>query len=109
MTIAACYVSHEGTVLGADSSSTVFFADGGGYRHYTNAQKIFEIGEQGSTLGFASWGRVGFPGKSFRQLAAELSDDLIERPPLSVQECAERWLDLLWPEWLSQLGNQYRD
>ncbi len=104
MTIAACYVSHEGVVFGADSSSTYFIPDCG-YRHYTNAQKIFEIGEIGSTLALTSWGRGGLPERSFRQLGAELSDSLIARPPASVVECVNRWIAMTWPEWFRQLGN----
>jgi len=50
MTIAACYLSSEGLVLGADSTSTMFVQGpgpnaSGNDHHYNFAQKIFQIGE----------------------------------------------------------------
>lgn len=50
MTIAACYVSNEGVVFGADSTSSFMTSEG--LRHYNNEQKLFEIGEMGSSLGW---------------------------------------------------------
>lgn len=104
MTIAACYVSDEGVVFGADSTTTYSLAPSGMTRHLNNAQKIFEIGEMGSTLGLVTWGRGGLPNISYRQLAAELSDDLIAKPPGSVLEVANRWSARMWAEYSSQLA-----
>lgn len=55
MTIAACYLSSEGVVLGADSTTTMYVsAPGphptGGEHHFNFAQKVFQIGSEG-TLG----------------------------------------------------------
>jgi hypothetical protein len=55
MTIAACYLSTEGVVFGADSTST-FPSMFGVPRHYNHGQKILEVGSRGSTLGIAMWG-----------------------------------------------------
>ena len=84
MTIAACYVSHEGVVLGADSTSTYLMPDGT-VRHHNQSQKILEVGEPGSTLGIVTFGRMGLPEKSYRHIMAELSDSLLNNPPQSRQ------------------------
>ena len=60
MTIAACYVSAEGVVFGADSTSTMYvprpgLKSDGIEHHYNYAQKIFEIGHD-STLAITMWG-----------------------------------------------------
>ncbi len=102
MTIAACYVSHEGVVLGADSTSTYLMPDGS-TRHHNQAQKILEVGETGSTLGIVTFGRMGLPAKSYRQLTAELSDGFLESQPSSVQEAAERFVAMMLPQYESQL------
>ncbi len=93
MTIAACYVSPEGVVLGADSTTTYFTADGPHY--YNHAQKIFELGEDG-TLGVVTWGLGGLHLISHRTLFAHLADDLAANPPADVQDAATRWADLFW-------------
>jgi hypothetical protein len=56
VTIAACYVSPEGIVLGADSASTYAFPTG--HHHFNYGQKLFEIGTE-STLGIVTWGLGG--------------------------------------------------
>ncbi|WP_428307111.1 hypothetical protein [Lacipirellula sp.] len=94
MTIAACYVSSEGVVFGADSTAS--YSGPNSMRHYNHAQKLFEIGEMGSTLGLVTWGRGGFPAVSYRQLVAELSEDLIAKEPLTVEEACKRWIQLFW-------------
>ena len=109
MTIAACYVSDEGVVFGADSTTTYSTAPSGTARHLNNAQKIFEIGEMGSTLGLVTWGLGGFPTISYRQMVAELSDDLLENPPSSVQEVADRWLYMAWHRYSTLLAAPIAD
>jgi hypothetical protein len=75
MTIAACYLSAEGVVFGAASTTTVtVFQPGptpsGTWHHFNYTQKVFEIG-QGSTLGITMWG--------LGNLAARISRTLIAR------------------------------
>jgi len=96
LTIAACYVSPEGIVLGADSTSTV--AIPGGNPHYLNyAQKLFAIGEEGAaTLGALTWGVGGLDEVSHRTLIALLADDLRANAPTGVRDVAIRWTTRFW-------------
>ncbi|MER8969588.1 hypothetical protein NKI34_25860 [Mesorhizobium sp. M0700] len=96
MTIAACYVSPEGVVFGADSTSTYASSEG---NHYLNhGQKIFEVGEN-STLGMVTWGLGGLGYISYRRLIADLSDQLIAHVPASVLDAASQWATLFWPHY----------
>ena len=88
MTIAMCYVSPEGVVLGADSTATQTLEDG--WRFYNNAQKVFEIGEDG-TLGLVTWGLGDLGDVGYRTLVARFVDDLERQRPSTVAEVAERW------------------
>lgn len=92
LTIAACYRSPEGIVLGADSTTTF------GNRFFNHTQKVFEIGED-STLGLVMWGLGGLGQQSYRTLTALLGDDLKANPPADVLAVANRWRDLLWAEY----------
>src|SRR6266849_2312320 len=74
MTIAACYLSSEGVVFGADSTSTMFVAGpgpapGGSDHHYNFTQKIFSIG-QDSALAVTLWGLGNLGSVSHRTLVA---------------------------------------
>lgn len=93
MTIAACYLSPEGVVLGADSTST--YGNPSGPHYFNHAQKLFEIGEQG-TMGVVTWGLGGLMHVSYRALLALLADDLKATPPVSVLDVATRWAAQFW-------------
>jgi hypothetical protein len=99
LTIAACYLSPEGVVLGADSTSTY---DGlNGVPHYFNqAQKLFEIGEN-SSLGIVTWGLGGLNISSHRMLIAKLADDLQRTPASNLAEVADRWSEQFWQAYLA--------
>jgi hypothetical protein len=102
MTIAACYHSSEGIVLGADST-TSSLVDGGGYHYFNHNQKIFEVGEN-STLGIMTWGLASLGPKSYRALIANLADDLESQPPKKgMAEVADRWRDFFWNEYQTDL------
>lgn len=85
MTIAACYVSPEGVVFGADSTTTY-----AGPHYFNHGQKLFEVGEE-STLGVVTWGLGGLAVGSHRTLIALLADDLVNNPPKNVSDVAARW------------------
>jgi hypothetical protein len=97
MTIAVCYLSPEGVVLGADSTATGFTP----WPHYLNyAQKIFEVGEIGGkdTLGVLTWGLGGTGLISHRTLVARLADGLATGG-FKVIDAANKWIDLYWQEY----------
>jgi hypothetical protein len=100
MTIAACYLSPEGVVLGADSAATF-----GSRNHFFYEQKIFEIGKEGeSTLGLTLWGLGSLGEISYRTILARFSDEIISSPNQPVEELAERWKKLFWDVYTVQLG-----
>jgi hypothetical protein len=93
VTTAACYLSPEGGVLGADSTST--YGTVAAPHYYNYSQKLFEIGES-STLGVVCWGFGGLQITSHRTQLATLADSVLESRPASVQDVAERWIDIFW-------------
>lgn len=98
MTIAVCYLSPEGVVLGADSTSSVSISPEpgrNGFHYFNHGQKIFEVGENG-TLGVLTWGLGGLNGESYRSLAALFGDGLLGKPPADTAEAAQRWCDEFW-------------
>jgi len=73
MTIAAAYLTSEGVVLGADSTTTVGTGGGVAVAQLLNyAQKIFEVGER-SRLGVCTWGAGRIGEVSHRTLIARLA------------------------------------
>jgi hypothetical protein len=99
VTVAACYLSPEGVVLGADSTTTYWSSPEPHY--YNNAQKLFEIGDGGSTIGVVTWGLGGLAFNGHRRQFALLSDSLAKKKAPSVMQIANRWIDLFWPEYLA--------
>jgi hypothetical protein len=75
MTIAAAYLTPEGVVFGADSTTTVVAAAGGVIQLLNNAQKVFEIGPQGQgRMAFCTWGSGMIGDLSHRTVGALLTD-----------------------------------
>jgi len=108
MTIAACYVSGEGVVFGADSTTTMFVpgtdpSAPGSIHHYNFAQKVFEIGDN-STLGMRMWGLGGLPQVSYRTLIAQFADALVAQGAQSMEEVAKRWTEFFWSAYSASLG-----
>ena len=98
MTIAMCYLSPEGVVLGADSTSSSVISPGpgfAGYHFFNNNQKLFELGEN-STIGVLTWGLGGLQSCSHRTLLALLADDLQRNPASDVADVANRWAVQFW-------------
>jgi hypothetical protein len=109
MTVAVCYVSSEGVVFGADSTTTITFLTAASAqpqeRHFNFAQKIFEIGHVGSWLGAATWGLGGFATRSYRSLFAALGDAIAGKN-LPVADVADAWVQLLGGVYTSELATQ---
>jgi hypothetical protein len=105
VTIAACYVSPEGVVLGADSTATFNLDQPGGpgkLPHYFNyAQKLFEISHvpETETLGIVTWGLGGVGPVSHRTLIGRFADDLKATPAITLQDAVTRWIAMFWNEW----------
>lgn len=106
MTIAACYLSSEGVVLGADSTSTMFVPgpDGAsdGLHHLNYAQKLFEIGTE-STLAVTMWGMGSIGSLAHRTLIAHFADYLAGHPVKTMQEVADQFATFFWQEYTQQL------
>jgi hypothetical protein len=101
MTIAVCYLSPEGVVLGADSTSSLLISlttGLTGYHYFNYNQKVFELGEN-STAGVLTWGLGGLGATSYRTLIARLADSVGAKRPATLNDVATRWCDLVWPEY----------
>lgn len=106
MTIAVCYVSPEGIVLGADSTTTMNMP--GGSHYFDHSQKVFEVGEN-STLAIATWGLSGLAIRSHRLLIALYADELAANPRPTVEAVANGWVDFFWPEYdAAQVIQEFR-
>jgi hypothetical protein len=93
LTIAGFYLSPEGIVFGADSTSSTPVESGLHYFDFN--QKVFEIGTD-NTLGMLTWGLGGLWPTSYRTLLALLGDNLAANPATSVMDVAQRWIDRFW-------------
>jgi len=105
MTIAACYLSDEGAVLGADSTTTMFVPvpgeRTGSVQQYNFAQKIFEFGDAGSTVGVVLWGLGSVGSKSYRTLVAEMADRARTENLTSLGAVAELAAGMHWEQYSS--------
>jgi hypothetical protein len=109
VTIAACYLSAEGVVFGADSTSTMYVSGGGpgtsGSTHHFNfAQKIFQIGED-STLAMTMWGLGNLANTSYRTLIAQFADSLVGQGAQSMEEVANRWNHFFWAAYSAEFDS----
>lgn len=110
MTIAVCFLTNEGVVFGADSTTTTvaLTKENPAQFHFLNhQQKIFEIG-QGGSLGVLQWGLSRFGDCSLRTLFAKLHDEHTKAPPPSVAAVATR-LAALINESYYQVREKYAD
>jgi len=100
MTIAACYLSAEGVVLGADSTSSMFVAGRGGQlgsqHQYNFAQKVFEFGPRGSTVGVALWGLGSLGDTSHRTLIARMADEAEGQGLGSLEQASQHAASMFW-------------
>lgn len=96
MTISACYLSTEGIVFGADSTATMGVLSPGPdpiltIHQLNHAQKVFEVGPEGSGIGITIWGLGSLGSTSFRTLIAELGDALSQQELKGVSDVADAW------------------
>ena len=108
MTIAACHLSSEGVVFGADSTATMFVpgpvpAASVAPHQFDCAQKIFEIGQEG-TLGITMWGLGGLGAVSYRTLVAQFADSLAAAPAATMREAADRWNQDFWSRYSAEFA-----
>jgi hypothetical protein len=105
MTLVACYVSSEGVVLGADSTTSYSPLVGAPIQHLNFAQKIFEVGPIGQgTLGLATWGTATVGQISHRIIVSQYSDSLQIAAVNSVDEAAARFSSFVWPHYSQQFA-----
>jgi len=102
MTIAAVYLTKEGVVLGADSTTTYTRPTAQGQEVVlqlcNHAQKIFEVGKpEKGTLAVSTWGMGEFIDKSIRHLVAEFSDAIDDGRCRDFDAALQRLLDLATP------------
>lgn len=95
MTIAACFLTPEGAVLGADSTTQQLLVSGERQvnRFFDGAQKIFEVGRPGEArLGLCTWGNGLLGSIAHRTVSALLADRI--RPDSTVHAAAEALLGI---------------
>jgi hypothetical protein len=100
LTIAACYVTAEGVVFGADSAAS--YGPGAQYNHM---QKVFELGDGNCTLGVVLWGLATLVQTSYRTLFALLADDLKANPPADVMDATTRWSARYWSAYQAAIAD----
>lgn len=105
MTIAACYISKQGIVFGADSTTT-YHATNCEPHYFKFEQKIFEIGEQDSRQAAITWGLGCLPNTSYREMFATLSDNIVIDKPKTMGEIAEMWSGYFWGKYSGELQNE---
>jgi hypothetical protein len=105
MTIAACYLSPEGVIFGADSTTTFPNPQGAG-RHYNYAQKIFQVGDEGSTLAVVMWGMAGQGTLSYRTLIAQFAENNRHQPTNTLLDVASRFGQFFWNEYTTRQAQQ---
>lgn len=97
MTIAGAYLTSDGVVLGADSTTTISDEQGNTIQLLNHAQKVFEIGEN-SRFGFCTFGDGTVGTLSHRTISALLADSLGGEPGSTVEEVAARLIDVITQE-----------
>jgi hypothetical protein len=110
MTIAACFLTPGGVVLGADSTTTISVVAHGGVaipHYFEHAQKMFEIGHE-STLGVVTWGLGAFADVSYRTLFAELGDRVAAGGFSSVRKVVDGFASSFWTRYAKVFSAELR-
>lgn len=94
MTIAAAYLTTEGVVFGADSTTTIAAADGQKMQLINHAQKVFEVGESGH-LALCTYGAGRVGTTSHRTIAAMLGDFVAKNPGTPIEDIAQQLMNIV--------------
>jgi hypothetical protein len=93
MTIAAAYLTPEGVVLGADSTTTTMTKGGVG-QLLNNAQKVFEVGPCGQgRMAFCTWGSAMIGELSHRTIGALLAERVDK--DATIQQASDTLVDIV--------------
>jgi hypothetical protein len=96
MTIAAAFLTPEGVVFGADSTTQQIFvtqSEARIVRFFNNAQKVFEIGPPGQgRLGLCTWGNGLLGTVAHRTVAANLADRV--QAATTVREAVDKLVEI---------------
>lgn len=95
MTIAAAYLTSEGVVLGADSTTTVAAGPFGVAQLLDHAQKVYEIGDH-TSFALCTWGAGQVGRHSHRTIAALIGDQLT--PASTTKDVVDILLRTVSPE-----------
>jgi hypothetical protein len=68
-----------------------------------HAQKIFEVGGRGSTLGIVLWGLGGLTDMSHRTMIAQFAEENVQQSTNAFQDVADRFAAFFWREYTSRL------
>lgn len=104
LTIAACHLSPEGVVLGADSASTIS-GPNTSTSHLDYAQKVFEVGPPGSAVGVVTWGLGQIGQTSHRSIVASVGFAHARTPATTLAGLADRLASELWRHFQSAYPN----
>lgn len=111
MTIAACYLSSEGVVLGSDSTSTrirpgsAVVGNLPRFEHFNFAQKVFEFGKD-STAGIVFWGLGAIGETSLRSIVADAEMQAKSKGISKLTDVAQLFSQIFWTSYVSFFGKE---
>ena len=104
MTIAAAYLTTEGVVLGADSTTTSVMSQpeaqgqAGVFQLLNHAQKIFQLGvSREANFAICTWGVAGFRTHSHRTVAAQVAAQLAAKGSQTVEAATSELIAIVQP------------
>lgn len=95
-------------VLGADSTTTLSFPDRRAPVYLDHAQKLFQVGPEGSTVGLVTWGQGELGQYSHRTVAALFGELIAARGLDDIQVAAGALGELVWEEYAGAYDDYIR-
>ncbi len=95
-------------MLGADSTTTILDGTGKPQAHLDHAQKLFEVGQPGSTIGLVTWGMGEIGDSSHRTLVALLGQKHRESSFPGLREMAEHLAGMMWDCYIRAFAKQHQ-